>query len=151
MPIFGQMLLTGGSTTQVTNGTPGTFDVMDAWDEAEGSNGLSRGGVQPLSASNKITIEDPGIYWVDFKVTYPSVAVAQFTAKAYWNAVAQPQLQDTLDAVAITTDQIGLRFSGLLDVTQGNTDLDVRIACDLASQNFVPVNASLTVFRIAST
>jgi hypothetical protein len=61
----GSIYIAVGVTTQTTNATPDTFDLMTGWNTTEGFDGPSSPGVTPAKASNKITLTDTGeFYWV---------------------------------------------------------------------------------------
>jgi hypothetical protein len=56
-PTYGEIYIDTGTTTQTTNGSADTFDVMTGWNETEGADGISA-GTTPAKASNKHTQPD---------------------------------------------------------------------------------------------
>jgi len=146
----GSIYIDTGVTTQTTNATPGTYDVMTGWNTAQGADGISSSGVTPAKASNKITIVETGIYSVEFLCSFSGTGNSTFELQGYLGGVAQAQLQ--VQRKLGTGGDVGSAgFSGTIDVTSGSTDIDIRVASDGVSDSFTPVQANLKVTRVFST
>jgi hypothetical protein len=145
----GSIYIASGVTTQVTNATPDTFDLMTGWNTATGFNGPSSPGVTPAKASNKITLTDTGFYLVSFQVSFTGSNNATFDAAGYLGGVAQAHIH-ARRKITNVGDVGSAEFVGIVDNTIAQ-DLDVRIACDGISKDFVPSFAQLTVIRIFPT
>ena len=138
---FGQVYTTGGSGTQ----SPGASYVLCTQID---SNGLSSSGITPDQANNKITIANTGIYLVALQISFVGNNNATTKARIYWNGVAQTHLtlQRTMGAAAAVGSA---SVVGVVDVTSGATDLDVRIQ---TTAGVFDVNElQLLVTRIAGT
>jgi len=133
---------TGGAGTQ----TPGTsFVLMDQW----ATNGLSFGDMTPDQANNKITVTNTGVYLVTASMSFTGTTNSIVSGAIFWNGVEQVvQFSRKLG----TGSDIGvIAMVGMIDVTTGATDVDMRVKCDGGADVFVLVEGSLVLVRIAST
>lgn len=139
---FGQVYTTGGSGTQ----TPGTsYAKLTQFD----SNGLSNGPITPDATNNKITVNQTGIYYISFNVSFSGSTNSTVFFRTYWNGVAQPQ--GTLERKLSNADVGAAAMSCLVDVTTASTDIEIYVKTDGASDVVDVKEAQLIIFRVAAT
>lgn len=144
---FGSIYVTGGSGTQAPGGA---YTLCTLFNAAAGANGAASAGVTPDKANNKITLTNTGYYLVVAQLSFGNSAAETTSWRVYWNAVAQTQLTGVLDATAAdNTVRNCVTIAGVVDVTTGATDLDLRVAA--ASGTLIVYEANLTVVRIGNT
>lgn len=139
----GTIYTTGGSGTQ----NPGTsYAKLTQFD----SNGLSSSGVTPDAANDKITVAQPGIYAVLFQVSFSGAVSEPVMMRVYWNNVGQEQC--TFRRVLGAGGDTGsASIIGLVDVTAGGTDFDIRAKTDVTAKAVAVKEAQFAVFKIAGT
>lgn len=142
---FGEIYVDAGVTTQVTNATPGTFDIITGFNTAQGFNGISS-GTTPAKASNQITLNTAGSYRVAFTCSYTGTNNATYTCCAFLDGVKIPNACFTRK-LGTGSDVGSSSFEGLFTATAGQI-LTARVASDGASSNFTPSLMNLNVVRI---
>jgi hypothetical protein len=140
---FGQVYTSGGSGTQVPNTS---YALMTQWD----SDGVSSADITPAAASNKITVTNSGHYFVAFQVSFAGTTSSVVSAAVFWNGVEQSQV--TVQRKLGTGSDVGSGSAfGIVDVTSGATDIDLRVKCDGATDDFDLKEGQLLVVRLGNT
>jgi len=143
--VYGDIYVESGTTTQVTNGSADTFDVVTGFNTTEGSNG-EFSGTNPVKASNKITLDKPGRYMVTFTCSYEGTSNTIYTLKAFIGGAAVPSSQFQRK-IGTGSDVGSSSFQGILSATAGQ-DLDVRVSSPDTSVNFIPRFMNLSALWI---
>jgi len=141
---FGQLYTTGGAGTQTPNTS---YALMNQW----AADGASSSGVTPANASNKITVSFAGHYLVAFQVSFAGSNSSIVDAQVFWNGVAQTQITVKRKLGASGADVGSASAIGIIDVTSGTTDIDLRVKCDGAADVFDLKEGQLFVTRLAGT
>ena len=140
-----EIYVDAGSTTQVTNASADTFDLITGFNTAAGVNGEASGAVA-VKASNKITLTLAGKYHVLFACSWQGTTNETYHVHAFVGGTKH-------DATAFKrkigtgTDTGAGSFAGIVTATAGQ-DLDVRVAAAGTSSDFIPIAMNLTAIRI---
>lgn len=147
--VFGGIRLNDGVTNQVTNATPGEFDIVTAWNTAQGVNYEARGLVFPDKANNKVTVTKPGIYLAMAVCSFSGSPNATIELHVYVNNLPRHELhcKEKLNAGGDTGTTSLVNY---MNITKGPVDVDLRVASDGASDNFLLEEGWLTLIRIAA-
>lgn len=141
---YGQIYTDAGAGSQTLSN--GSFTLLNQFD----SNGQSSSEVTPDASNNKITVTNTGIYFVSFSLSFSGTGSVEWEGHVYWNNTVIPQC--AFKRKLGTSGDIGtVATQGIVDVTVGSTDFDVRVEPDGASKDIAVAKASLNIFRIAST
>jgi len=145
IPVYGEIYVAGGSTTQVTNASADTFDLITGFNTAAGADGASNGATN-AKASNKITLDTAGTYKVTFSVSWTGTTNETYTMKVYLNGAAQDNV--LLERkIGTGTDTGRAACSGYIVAAAGQ-DLDVRVAAAGTSSDFIPSSMNLNCARV---
>lgn len=140
---LGQIYVSGGAGTQ----TPGVSYVKITQFD---SNGLFYRGVTPDHTNDILTLDNTGIYLVAWQVSFTGSNASIVDITVFWNGVEQSQCH-AQRKLGTGSDVGSMSAIGLVDVTTGSTDIDLRVKCDGAPDAFDLVNGQLVVIRIAKT
>ena len=141
---FGQLYTAGGAGTQTPNVT---YALMSQW----AADGASSSGVTPANASNKITVSLAGHYLVAFQISFAGSNSSIVDAQVFWDGNAQTQITVKRKLGASGLDVGSASAVGIIDVTSGNTDIDLRVKCDGAADVFDLKEGQLVVAKLADT
>ena len=146
---YGEIYVTGGSTTQTTNATPGNYDIITGFNTAAGANGASN-ETTPDKANNKITLNKGGTWYIAFHCAFSGTNSAEIRCRAYVNGSAKTNLTfvRTLGAAGATG---AASFAGFVTGVTSGQDLDVRVTSDGASDSFTPEEMNLVAQWISNT
>jgi hypothetical protein len=143
---FGSIYVHDNSTaTSVATGA--TYTLFDQWGvDGESSN------VTPASASNKITIPEPGRYLVTCSTSVKSgTANVVILASVFLDGVEQDQLHYRRK-ISTAGDEGAATLSGIIDVDSASEDLDLRLRHDNGSSvNITVTYANLSVVYLGET
>lgn len=143
-PAYGQISVSGNTTAQVLNATPGTFNTITAFD----TNGLSR-KTTPDHTNDRITLE-PGVWKVSVGgLSFSGGANTYYDGAIFLDGteVVGSRMRRRLNSAG----DIGVAPCGqaLVKVAQGdNGYLDFRMASDTASASVTVRNAALVAERV---
>jgi hypothetical protein len=142
-PEYGSMYITGNSTADTSNSTPGTFDKITRW----GSDGASSTNVTPDSTTNDdILVATAGTYEISAHVSFAGSTNHTYTFRVYKEGVAVTEL--TCQRKTATADVGSASLGGIISVS-ANDNIDLRIACDNASSSFTLQEANINLKRVA--
>jgi len=141
---FGQIYTDAGSGSQTLSS--GSYATLSQFD----SNGPSSSLVTPDAANNKITVTGTGFYYVTFSLSFSGTGSTTWEGHVFWNGTEEANI--AFKRRVGSGGDIGvIAAAGIIDVTTGSTDFDVRVQPDGASKDIVVEEAQLCVFRIAAT
>jgi hypothetical protein len=138
-----QIYATGAAGTQTPNTS---YALMTQW----ASNGAALGGATADQANNKITVTNDGVYLVFYSCSFTGSDGSVVNAAVFWNAVEQTQTTAEIE-LDTGADAAIVTGAGLVDVTTGSTDFDLRVKCDGAADVFDLLEGSMVVVRIGNT
>lgn len=138
---YGEIYVSGGAATQVTNAVGGTFDVITGFTTIGASMNTT-----PALGPDQITLDEAGDYKVSFAASFSGTNSATITCRAYLDGVAQPQC--SLTRKLGTGGDVGsASFQGIITATAGQV-LDVRVTAAGNSKDFIPAEMSLSAVRV---
>lgn len=142
---YAEIYVDNGVTGQLTNAVAGVFDVVAAFNTAQGFNGLSVGNT-PDKANNQIVIISPGVYAVQFNISFSDAPNTRYHVAVHVNGVKQANVaaERTLGGAGDTGT---LASHGLITFIAADV-VDLRVACDAGARNFLVGHANLCVSRI---
>ena len=136
--VYGSIVIQGGSTAQAF--TADTPELMEEWT----ADGIAV-GVTPAYATDKITIDNTGIYLVNF---YCSFAGNNPVVNSFELRVDDVATGMQFDRKTSSSDVGSGAFSGIISLTAAEV-LTVWFTGSGASSNFTAQEAALSVYRIS--
>lgn len=144
---YGEVYITSGATTQTTNATPGTYDIMD-W--SAGSNGNSN-DCTPSIANDRITVTRAGTYRVSVNISFSGTLNETYRVQVYNNTTATAYTDLMLERkLGSGGDVDSASLLGFVTVA-ANDQLVCRVTCtSAASKAFTPTFANFNVLLIGA-
>jgi len=145
--VYSEIFVAAGSTTQVTNGTTLTFDVITGFNTAQGVNGDSNGAT-PVKASNKITLDKAGVYSIHFNCSWTGTTNETYTVAAF---IGGSEISGACFSrkIGTGTDMGSASFTAMAAATAGQ-DLDVRVKAIGTSSDFIPAFMNLNAVYLGA-
>jgi len=142
---YGEIYVTGGSTSQTTSGTANTYTQLTAFT----TNGSSATGVTPVSASDKITLVNPGTYQVMFNASFTATNNHTFSFRCY-NLTSGTAFGNTVGSNHTNSTEVHqVGFNGLITVS-ANQDIIVQVSSTDTSQPFTIINGNFMAIQLGA-
>lgn len=136
--VYGEICVTNGTTTQVTNGSADTYDLITGFNTAQGADRISM-NCTLAKAANKITTIFPGLYFVSCGISYEGSASQIYTAQLFTGGSGSGIFTSRAISAGVGGDRGFMSFGGSRPIVIGAAvDVDLRIASDGTSDNFIP-------------
>lgn len=132
---YAEIWVHNGATTQVTDGTTDTFNIITGFNTAAGQNGGANGAT-PDKANNKIVLTKAGRYRISFTVSFEGTTNETFTCAAFVDG-SEHNGAAWKRKIGTGTDVASASFHGIVTATAAQ-DLDVRVKAVGTSSDFIP-------------
>jgi hypothetical protein len=142
-----EIAVTAGTTTQVTNGSADTYDLVTGFNTAQGADVLSINAT-PAKASNKITTIFAGIYEINAGVSFEGSASQIYSVQVFTGGAASGIITSRAISVGAGSDRGYMGISGRFLKIAGSVDVDLRVASNGTSDNFIPRHMWLTIRKV---
>ena len=144
---LGEIKVVTGSTTQITNGTGNTYDLITGFNTAAGSDAFGL-NMTPAKASNKITTIFAGLYKATFSASITGSESDDYSVQLFQDGNATGIICIRTIGTGQGSEKGNFGFSNRPVVIAAGKDVDVRVACTSASKNFIPLHMSLTLEKV---
>ena len=144
---LGEIKVVTGSTTQITNGSINTYDLITGFNTAAGSNSFAL-NMTLAKASNKITTVFSGLYKASFGASITGSEGDDYSVQLFKGGSATGIVALRTIGTGQGSEKGNFSFSNRPLVIGAGVDVDVRVACTSASKNFIPLHMNLTLEKV---
>jgi hypothetical protein len=139
---YAEIYVTGGSTSQTTSATPNSYTQLTSFTTNGNANGAT-----PVAASDKITVNQTGVYQVTMTMTFTATNNHTFAFRVYNNTTATAYANTNVKNHTTSTNPHSLSITALISTTASD-DLIVQVTSADASQIFTVTDANFAIIKI---